>query len=252
MEPFSLPEIEAALHSMESSKAPGPDGINGGVIKSLWNEVKGDYLQLFSDFYENGSLPKGISSSFIVLIPKIQNPISLSDFRPISLMNISPKLLSKVLAIRLKKVMGYMVSDDQSAFIKNRQMSDCIIITTEVFTALKAKKCRGVIMKLDFAKAFNTVNWNFVFHVLQMMNFDERWISWIKAMYKASKISVLVNGAPTDEFASSRGLRQGDSLSPLMFNLVGEVLSRLLVSANKNGIFRGITLPKCDIEFTHL
>lgn len=167
-------------------------------------------------------------------------------------MNVSPKLLSKVLANRLKKVMGYLVSDNQSAFIKNRQMSDCIIITTEVFTALKAKKYRGVIIKLDFAKAFDTVNWNFVFHVLQMMNFDERWISWIKAMYKASKISVLVNGAPTDEFASSRGLRQGDSLSPLMFNLVGEVLSRLLVSANKKGIFRGIKLPKCDIEFTHL
>lgn len=173
---FSESEIETALKSMESAKAPGPDGMNAGILKILWPQIKFDILKFFDDFHREGKFPREINSSFIVLVPKSSSAASPSDYRPISLMNISLKLLTKVMATRLQGVIRDLVSQTQSAFIRKRQMTDCILVTSEVFSSLKAKKGKGVIMKLDFAKAFDTVSWEFVLQILRRMNFDSKWI----------------------------------------------------------------------------
>lgn len=134
-------------------------------------------------------------------------------------------------------------------------MSDCIVITTKVFSSLKAKKGKGVIMKLNFAKAIDTVDWDLVLQTLRRMNFGDHWIMWVKSLFDTSRISVLVNSAPMNEFRPRRGLRQSDPLSPLIFNLVGEVgevLSKILSEASRRKLFLGIKLPSCDIEFIHL
>lgn len=167
-------------------------------------------------------------------------------------MNVVLKLLTKVLARRLTGVMDHLVSDSQSAFIKKRQMSDCILLTSEVFEALAARKSKGVILKIDFEKAFDTVCWDFLFEVLEQMNFDDKWIDWIKSIFESSKISVLVNGVATDEFCPKQGLRQGCPLSPLLFNLIGEVLSKMLDRTNSSGIFAGVNLVNCQQPISHL
>lgn len=249
---FSLTEVEEALKASDSCKAPGLDGLNTGVLKAIWRSFQKDFMKLLSDFHSKSVIPKGLNSSFIALIPKLKEASSPADFRPISLMNSTIKLLTKVLARRLSEVMNFLITNTQSAFIRSRQMSDCILITNEVYSALHSKKCNGVIMKLDFAKAFDTINWKFIYHIMERMNLGERWVSWIKVLFDSSRISVLVNGTPTDEFSPLRGLRQGDPLSPLIFNLMGEVLSKMLATTNVKKIFSGIALPNLEGELTHL
>lgn len=109
-----------------------------------------------------------------------------------------------------------------------------------------------MVLKIDFEKAFDKVKWDFVLEVLKCMNFDQKWLEWISAIFRSSKISILVNGTPSDEFTPTQGLRQGDPLSPLLFNLVGEVLAKLLERASELHIIKGISMPNCQITVTHL
>lgn len=248
---FTLEEVKMALDMTDKTKAPGPDGVNAGLLVLLWDEIK-EVMDFFNKFHSTGGLPRGYNSSFIALIPKLANPSLPSDFRPISLMNALVKLLTKVMANRLKPLMDDLVSQHQSAFIKNRQISDGILITSEMVALLRKQQTKGLIFKIDFEKAFDRVKWDFVFDVFAAMNFGSRWITWIKNIFQSSRISVLVNGAPTGEFHPSRGLRQGDPLSPLIFNLVGESLSSLINIGVKKNIFSGIYLKGGIDNFTHL
>lgn len=162
------------------------------------------------------------------------------------------KIILKILANRLKLALLFIISPEQTGFMKDRNISDGIIITSEIIHSIKLKKTRGVILKLDFEKAFDTVNWDFLFDVLSRMNFGSRWIMWMRSIFKTMKITVLINGSSTNEFSPSRGLRQGDQLSPLLFNLVGQILHHLINTANIHGKFTGIQIGKDGMNFTHL
>lgn len=201
---FLLEEIEEALKMTDKTKAPGPDGINAGVLTTLWPEIKMEVLKVFNDFHRDGKLPSGSNSSFIALIPKSPNALHPSQFRPISLMNALLKLLTKVMANRLKPFMPHLVSQHQTAFIKGRQITDGILITSELVALLKNQKTSGLIFKIDFEKAFDRVKWDYVYETLSSMNFGSRWITWIQKLFESSRISVLVNGAPSEEFIPSR------------------------------------------------
>ncbi|XP_063935611.1 uncharacterized protein LOC135147087 [Daucus carota subsp. sativus] len=148
--------------------------------------------------------------------------------------------------------MNKLISPTQTAFIKGRQISDGILITSEVYHSLQTEQSKGLILKIDFAKAFDCINWEFLFHVLEVMHFDVKWIKWIRNLFDSSRVSVLVNGSPTEEFHPTRGLRQGDPLSPLLFNIIGEVLSCLIYAAHSNGLFEGVAINGCSDRVTHL
>jgi hypothetical protein len=117
--PFSEGEVKEAIWDCDSFKSPGPDGVNFGFIKEFWTELKDDVMRFVSEFHRNGKLAKGINATFIVLIPKVDNPQRLNDFRPISLVGSLYKILAKVLANRLRLVLGSVVAETQSAFVKN-------------------------------------------------------------------------------------------------------------------------------------
>lgn len=249
---FTLQEVEDALADTDKTKAPGPDGLNAGVLTAIWPTIKLEVMDFFRTFHDSGKIPSGFNSSFIALIPKSMNASTPADYRPISLMNALIKLLSKVLSKRLKCHMPFLVSPYQSAFIRGRQISDSILLASEVVSSLKLKKTTGLVLKIDFEKAFDRIQWSFVYEVLANMNFGNIWISWIRNIFESSRISVLVNGSPTGEFSPKRGLRQGDPLSPLLFNLVGEVFSNFIQRASKLGLFHGIKLPNVNSRLTHL
>jgi len=158
IKPFSAIEVKAAVWGCVSFKSPDPDGVNFGFIKEFWEELKDDVMRFISEFHRNGKLTRGINTTFIALIPKINSPQRLNDFRPISLVGSLYKILSKVLAKRLKRVVGTVISDSQTAFVKNRQILDGILIANEVVDEARKANKGLMLFKVDFEKTYDSVD----------------------------------------------------------------------------------------------
>lgn len=170
-------------------------------------------MRFMLEFHRNGKLTKGINSTFIALIPKVTNPQRLNDYRPISLVGCLYKVLAKVLANRLRQVVSSVVSDSQSAFIRGKQILDGILITNEAVDEAKQMHKELLLFKVDFEKAYDSVDLKYLDTVMVNMNFPTIWRKWINECVGTATASVLDNGCPTDEFPVERGLRQGDPIS---------------------------------------
>ncbi|KAL4280566.1 hypothetical protein GQ457_03G000290 [Hibiscus cannabinus] len=251
---FTEEEVWRAIRSSCSNKAPGPDGFNMLFFKRFWPFLKGSIMKFFSDFFLGNRWENGINHSFITLIPKKSNPDSLEDFRPISLVGGIYKILSKVLASRLRLCANSIISKNQFAFIPGRQIMDCSFIANECIDEIRRRGAKGIVFKIDFKRAYDTVDWNFLIRVMKEMNFGDKWCNWIFKCISTASISILVNGVPTDSFEIARGLRQGCSLSPMLFNIVGESLNQMLSKAVRNGLFSGFVVGRGSnsVEITHL
>ncbi|KAE8721931.1 pentatricopeptide repeat-containing protein [Hibiscus syriacus] len=251
---FTEDEIWGTINSCDSNKAPGPDGLNMGFFKNFWLSLKGDILKFFHNFYLSKEWEHGINHSSLTLIPKGSNVGSLDDFRPISLVGGMYKILSKCLARRLRCCINVIISESQFAFIPGRQILDCSFIANEGIDLWRKRGLKGCVFKVDFKKAYDSVDWDILFKVMAKMGFGSKWCSWIRMCVSTASVSVLVNGVPTDEFPMARGLRQGCSLSPLLFNLVGELLNLLLRKAVSSGLFSGLVVGKDEdsVNLSHL
>jgi hypothetical protein len=156
--PFTIDEVKSAVWDCDSYKSPGPDGVNYGFIKDFWTELQADLMRFMAEFHRNGKLTKGINATFIALIPKVDNPQRLNDFRPISLVGSLYKILAKVLANRLRLVIGKVISESQTAFVKDRQILDGILIANEAVDEAHKTKKELVLFKVDFEKAYDSVD----------------------------------------------------------------------------------------------
>ncbi|RVX03217.1 LINE-1 reverse transcriptase-like [Vitis vinifera] len=253
--PFSEEEVHSALMEMNGDKAPGPDGFTVAFWQKCWEFVKEEVLDIFKEFHEQSSFLKSLNNTFLVLIPKKGGAEDLGDFRPISLLGGIYKLLAKVLANRLKKVLGKVVSSDQNAFVMGRQILDASLIANEVIDAWQKRKEKGLICKLDVEKAYDSINWQFLMKVMQKMGFGSKWLGWIWSCISTSKHSILVNGVPAGFFPSSKGLRQGDPLSPYLFVMGMEVLSALIRRAVVGGFLCGCSIGggrRPTVNISHL
>ena len=196
-----------------SDKSPGPDGLNFKFIKSFWHTMKSDILRFLDVFYANGRFPKGCNASFIALIPKKADPQALNDYRPISLIGCVYKIVSKMLANRLKKVMPFIIDERQSAFIRGRHLLHSVIIANEVVEEAKRSQKSCLVFKVDYEKAYDSVSWEFLKYMLVRLGFYPKWIHWMEGCLSSASVSILVNGSPSAEFTPQRGLRQGDPLA---------------------------------------
>jgi hypothetical protein len=235
---FSMEEILEAVKNCDGSKSPGPDGFNFSFIKEFWDLMKVDVRIFFDQFHANACLPKSLCSFFLTLIPKVSSPQSLGDFRPISLIGCLYKLLAKVLAARLANVLSEVIPNTQSAFLKGRQLVDGVVVVNEVIDFAKKSRKKCLIFKVDFEKAYDSVDWGFLDYMLRRFGFDDIWCAWMKACVCSGSMSILVNGSPTEEISIKRGLKQGDPLAPLLFIIVAEGLGALMRSAVERGRFQ--------------
>jgi len=235
---------------MNGDKAPGPDGFSMAFFQTCWDVLSLDIMKVFHDFHVRGWFEKSLNASFISLIPKAPGAISLKDFRPITLVGSIYKIIAKVLANRFKSVLEKVISKSQSAFIKRRQILDPILIANECLDNRIRSGEPGVMCKMDLEKAYDHVNCDFLLYLLRRCGFGDKLRSWIAHCISSVQFSVLVNGSPYGFFSSSRGLRQGDPLSPLLFVFVMEALSRMISDAVSGGLLEGFKVG--NTAFLHL
>ncbi|KAL5555254.1 hypothetical protein UlMin_037490 [Ulmus minor] len=193
-----------------------------------------------------------MNHTFLCLIPKKLDAQKVKDFRPISLVSGLYKILAKLLSNRLREVLEETISLAQGAFVHNRQILDVVLVATEAVEDYRKRGERGVIFKVDFEKAYDHVNWDFLDFVLEKKGFGVRWRSWMRGCISLANFSIMINGKPRGRFGASRGLRQGDPLSPFLFILVADILGRMMDKAVRIGEVKGFKVGREEEVVSHL
>lgn len=231
---FTNKEIKEAFFSIPGSKAPGPDGYNSTFFKEAWPIIGDEVCNAVRDFFQNGQLLKQVNSTKLTLIPKVQYPQSVSEFRPIACCNTLYKGITKLISARLKHILPHIISPNQAGFIQGRQIFHNISIVQDLVGVYNRKSTPPCCMiKVDIRKAYDSVDWGFLQEMLVAMNFPQKFIGWIMACVSSTSFSLCINGSTYGFFQGKRGLRQGDPMSPLLFVICMEYLSRLLNYAGK-------------------
>jgi hypothetical protein len=171
----------------------------------------------------------------IILISKEDEANSLRKFRSISLINCIFKVFANALNNRLKVISNRLLAPNQTIFIKGRFILESVVSAHEIIHRAIKKKENGMILKLDYEKAYDTVNWGFLEELMISRGFERRWIGWIIKMVKGGSICIRINDVNSSFFRPGKGLRQEDPLSPLLFNMVVDVLTRMLSKAALKG-----------------
>jgi hypothetical protein len=164
----------------------------------------------------------------------------MKNFRPICLLNVCYKIISKVLNNRLASCITKVISDSQYGFIKNRYIMDGVISLNEILHEVKRKNQSGVVLKIDFEKAYDKVNWHFLYYMMEKKGFGSKWCDWVMRIVRGGKVAIKTNDILGPYFTTHKGVRQGDPFSPLLFNLVADGLACMIKKAQEEGLIEGL------------
>ena len=240
---------------MHPDKSPGPDGMNPAFFQKFWHIVGGDVTAACLHFIDNCEFPNELNATAIVLIPKKSKPECLADLRPIALCNVLYKIVAKMLANRMKAVLSSIISENQSAFVPGRAITDNILISAEIMHYLKRKrqgKTGIAALKIDMSKAYDRIEWGFLKAMMLKLGFAARWVELILLCVSTVTYKVLQGNKEVGPIVPSRGLRQGDPLSSYLFIICAEGLSSLLRKQARAGLMHGVRVARGAPIVTHL
>ncbi|XP_028804491.1 uncharacterized protein LOC114759480 [Neltuma alba] len=252
--PVTKEETKKALFDMHPLKSPGVDGLHAMFFQTQWNIVGDSVFKEIKTIFEGGDIDHRFNQTLIALIPKVEYPQSIKEFRPISLCTTVYKIVTKILATRLKHIMPVLTLPYQSSFIHGRSITDNIIIAQEVVHSMRTKtgKVGWMAIKVDLEKAFDRLRWDFILDTLQDARLPSSMITLIMKCISSSSMQVLWNGRPSEPFSPQRGIRQGDPLSPYIFVLCMERLSQAIDLEVNHGNWQPIQLGKEGPPLSHL
>ncbi|XP_062112653.1 uncharacterized protein LOC133823820 [Humulus lupulus] len=255
MSPIDAAEVKRALFQMHPEKSPGPDGMTPGFYKKYWSIVGTDVVQAVKSFWDTEQFQDNLPFTNIALIPKKKSPLSMLDIRPISLCNVLYKIITKVLANRLKQVIDVVISDSQCAFIPGRLITDNIMISYELMHYMKRKshgKQGYMAVKLDMSKAYDRVEWGYLRSVLCRMGFHEKLVSLFMVCVSSARYQIAHGGKEFGLIIPERGLRQGDPLSSYLFIICTEGFSALLQEYERKQFISGIQVARGAPRISHM
>ena len=244
--PITLEECAKALKELANNKSPGSDGFTTNFYKFFWLEIRDILFDSYKYSFKTQSLTSFQKMGILNLLPKKDKDLRyLANWRPVSLLNTDYKILTKLLATRLQKVIPTLVDSDQVGYIKGRYIGENVRILFDTLTHTDLNNLEAYITQVDFEKAFDSIEWDFLFKTLNTLNFGQDFICWIKILYKDISACVGNNGNYSEYFKLSRSIRQGCPISALLFLLVIEMLAnKIRNDKNIKGINIGNTILK--------
>jgi len=251
MRAATMEEVEEIVMSMKKGIAPGPDGYTMEFYQAGWHFLGKEILELVEESHLKQKVWPAINSSFFTLIPKSTNSENAQGFRPIALCNVIYKIIATLIAKGLKPLLVRLISPDQTGFVEGRKILDGLVVTQEVIHSVKMKKQKGMMIKLDLSKAYDRLNWTYLKKVLESFGFNNRWIEWIFNLISTPNFSILINGTPSTTFNATRGIRQGDPLSPFLFIMAAEGLGRYFKKELQENKIKGLRLWGNNLPITH-
>ena len=222
---MTLDEIAFAVKNMNTNKSPGPDGLTVEFFRKFW-DLLGPYLvHVYNECFDFGEMCESMKTSNTRVIFKKGDRKSLKNWRPISLLNVDYKICSKALSVRLSKVLQFIVDPDQTCSVPGRRISSNLHLLRDILDYIDRTNETGILVSLDQEKAFDRVNRTFLRNLLVRLGFGPSFCHWIDTFYNGANMRVIVNEWLTEPIPLSRGVRQGDSLSPMLYILCVESLA---------------------------
>ncbi|PNX63728.1 ribonuclease H, partial [Trifolium pratense] len=247
-------EIKEALFDMGAWKAPGPDGYPAGFYQKNWSIIATKLYEFVRHLWKTPYAIANVNTTDICLIPKIDKPEFVSQFRPISLCNVSYKVLTKVIVNRLKPLMPTIISPYQTGFVPTRSIHENIVVAQEmVHTMYKMRGRTGFIaIKVDLAKAYDRLRWSFISAVLEEVNLPQGLRNIIMNCITSVKTNVMWHGSRSDFFTPGRGIRQGDPMSPYIFVLCMDKLTHLIAESVDSENWHPLKVGRSRPPISHL